>query len=341
MVERRSRPGSSIEGEGTVAHVRLGLALENFSPHPKVPEMHELLASARQAEDLGFDSVWVWDHILLGTKRPFPFLESLTSLTAIGVVTERVTLGTGVLVLPLRNPVVLAKVTSTIDRLSGGRLVLGMAAGWYEREFEAVGVPFARRGAIFERNVEVLIRFWTQDAVDGEAGEMRFSRAVMSPKPLQQPRPPLLFGGYVDKVLRRVATRSDGWLTYFYPPESFARAWGKIRDFAEEAGRDPAELTNVAQLPMCVDTSFEAADRRVRDFIDRYFDAAPWSESTADSAIRGTPEQCIEQLAAHVEAGVREIVLVPCDYAPEQMAAIAEHVLPWVRSVATPAGAGG
>lgn len=324
-----------------MVHVRLGLALENFAPHPKVPEMNDLLDSARQAEALGFDSVWVWDHILLGTKRPFPFLESLTCLAAIAVVTDRVSLGTGVLVLPLRNPVVLAKVTATLDRMSAGRLVLGLAAGWYEREFDAVGVPFRERGAVFERNVEVLNRFWTEEAVDGEAGDMRFARAVMAPKPLQRPRPPVLFGGYVDKVLRRVATRADGWLTYFYEPESFARAWAKIHAFAEEAGRDPAGLTNVAQLPLCVDGSYEAADRRVRDFIERYFDVAPWSESTADSAIRGTPEQCIEQLSRHVEVGVREIVLVPCDYEAEQVAAIAEHLLPWVRSVSEPAGVGG
>ena len=312
--------------------VKVGLALENFAPHPKVPQIAELLSYSARAEDLGFDSLWVWDHILLGTKRPFPFLESLSVLAAISVVTERAMLGTGVLVLPLRNPVVLAKVTSTLDQMSAGRLMLGLAAGWYEREFEAVGVPFKERGAIFERNVEILNRFWTEEAVEGSTGDMVFKRAVMTPQPAQHPRPPLLFGGYVDKVLRRVATLSDGWLTYFYSPESFTKAWTKIRSFAEEAGRDPGVLTNVAQLPICVDTSFEAADRRVRVFAERYFDVAPWSESSADSAIRGTPEQCIEQLAEHVDAGVEHLVLVPCDYGSEQVAAIAEHVLPWAHT---------
>ena len=88
---------------------------------------------------------------------------------------------TGVLVLPLRNPVVLAKVTSSIDRMSGGRLVLGVAAGWYEREFDAVGVPFAGRGVVFERNLEILQRFWVEDQVTGEADGMAFKRAVMLP----------------------------------------------------------------------------------------------------------------------------------------------------------------
>ena len=98
---------------------------------------------------------------LLGSKQPFPFLESLSTLAAVAVLTRRVALATGVLVLPVRNPVVLAKVTASIDQISSGRLILGVASGWYEREFEAVGVPFKDRGRIFLRNLEILERFWT------------------------------------------------------------------------------------------------------------------------------------------------------------------------------------
>jgi alkanesulfonate monooxygenase len=311
-----------------VAGVGFGLALRNFTPNTATPDIREVLDYAARAEQMGFSSLWAWDHILLGSKNPFAFLESLSVLAALAVTTEKVRLGTGVLVLPLRNPVVLAKVTSTIDRMSGGRLVLGVASGWYEREFEAVGVPFAERGRIFERNAEILKRFWTEERVNGSEDGMEFRGAVMLPRPLQQPRPQLLFGGYVDKVLRRVATTSDGWLTYFYTPESFAGAWQRILRHAEEAGRDPATLDNVAQLPICIDASFEKADARVRTFIHDYFDVAPWSESTADSAIRGTPEQCAEQIARHVEVGARHLVFVPCSYDLEQVDAIAESVLP-------------
>jgi probable F420-dependent oxidoreductase len=312
-----------------VSGLKVGLALENFSPAPKVPQIKDLLSFAREAEARGFDSLFVWDHLMLGTKTPFPFLESLSTLSAISVVTETVTLGTGVLVLPVRNPVVLAKVTSTLDQISGGRLMLGLAAGWYEREFDAVGVPFKERGAIFERNFEILNRFWKEDAVEGSVDGMVFRRAVMQPKPAQQPRPTVLFGGYVDRVLHRVARLADGWLTYFYEPEPFARSWKKIRAFAEESGRDPDTLTNVSQLPICVDASFEAADRRVKAFIERYFDIPPWSDCSLASAIRGTPEQCLEQLAAHAEVGVKHAVLIPCEYALEQVQAVAEAILPW------------
>jgi probable F420-dependent oxidoreductase len=307
---------------------RFGLALENFTAAPREPDVAALLDYARRAEALGYGSLWAWDHMLLGTRRPFPFLDSLTTLAALAPITSTVRLGTGILVLPLRNPLVLAKVTATLDRLSGGRLTLGMATGWYEREFQAAGVPFRRRGRVFEHNLEALQRFWSGEPVGGEENGIEYRNVLMLPTPQQQPRPKLLIGGYVDKVLQRVATKSDGWLTYFYTPESFAGAWERIRAFAEQAGRDPDSLENVAQLPICVDDSFEAADRRARAYIDEYFDLPEWSESSAESAIRGTPEDCAEQLARQFEAGVQHVCLCPVGYELEQVERIAAEVLP-------------
>jgi alkanesulfonate monooxygenase len=309
---------------------RFGLALENFTAAPKQPDVGALLAYARRAEELGFGSLWAWDHMLLGTRKPFPFLDSLTTLAALATVTERVRLGTGVLILPLRTPLVMAKVCATVDQLSGGRLTLGLATGWYEREFNAAGVPYRRRGRVFEHNLEAIEAFWSGEPVGGEQNGIEYRNALMLPAPVQRPRPKLLIGGYVDKVLQRVATRSDGWLTYFYTPESFAGAWGKVRDFAEQAGRDPDELENVAQLPICVAGSFEEADRRTREYIAEYFDLPEWSESSAESAIRGTPEDCAEQLARQFEAGVQQVCLCPAGYDPEQVEQIAAEVLPLV-----------
>jgi alkanesulfonate monooxygenase len=310
-----------------------GVALKNFTTYTETPDIDEILAYALRAEELGFASAWVWDHILLGSKRPFPFLDSLTVLAALATRTTTLELGTGVLIAPLRNPVVLAKELSSLDHISKGRLTVGMAAGWYEKEFEACGVLFAERGKVFVQTVEIMKRFWTEDAVNGESGRYVFKRATMLPKPYQQPGPRLLFGGYVDRVLRRVATYADGWLTYFYTAESFTRSWAKIQRFAEEVGRDPSSLQNVSQLPICVGPSFEEADRRVRAFIADYFDVAEWSESTAESAIRGTPEQCAEQIHRHLTAGERHIVFVPYKYRIEQLERIAHEVLPLLHPV--------
>jgi probable F420-dependent oxidoreductase len=298
--------------------------VENFAPAARGADLGRVLEYARRGEELGFTSLWAWDHIFLGARQPFPFLESLTTLTAIATVTERAELGTGVLVLPLRTPAVLAKVTATLDHASGGRLTLGVAAGWYEREFEACGVPFRRRGRIFEENFALLQAFWSGEPVSGEG----FRNAVMAPRPLQEPRPTLLVGGYVDAVLRRAGRLGDGWLTYFYEADPFRRSWAKVQAFAEEAGRDPATLANMSQVALCIDESYEAADRRVRTFIGDYFDVPPWSEASVESAIRGTPEQCAEQLAAHADAGVQHVCLVPAGYDLDQVERFAMEVRP-------------
>jgi alkanesulfonate monooxygenase len=268
--------------------------------------------------------------MFLGSGRPFPFFESLTTLTVLARETETVELGTGILVLPIRTAAILAKTAATLDIVSGGRLTLGMAVGWYEREFDACGVPFTRRGRIFEENLELLKAFWTGERVTGEARGIPFRNAIMLPPPAQRPRPRLLVGGYVDRVLKRVGEKSDGWLTYFYEPDPFERAWQKIRGYAEAAGRDPDELHNMAQLPLCIADSFEEADRRARQYIADYFDLPAWSESTAESAIRGTPEQCAEQIAQHAAVGVQHICLVPYGYEQEQVERFAAEVMPLV-----------
>lgn len=312
---------------------RFGVAVENFTTADRLPDIDRILEYVRRAEELGFESAWVWDHILLGSRSPFPVLDSLTTLAALAVRTERLRLGTGVLVLPLRNPTVLAKVTASIDVMSGGRLTLGVAAGWYQKEFDAVGVSHAERGRVFVENLDVLYRLWSEDVVNGEHGPYRFRNVVMVPKPAQRPRPAVLVGGYVDRVLRRAGTRADGWLNYFYTAASFGRDWRRVREHAEQAGRDPELLTNVSQLPICVAGSYAEADRRVKEFISINFDIPAWSDCTPESAVRGTPEECAEQLAEHIAAGVQHVVFVPERYDADQLEVIAQEVVPRTRQL--------
>jgi probable F420-dependent oxidoreductase len=216
-----------------------GIAARNFTAYPEMPDAKALVEYGVKMEQLGFDSIWVWDHVLLGVDPNFPIIESLTLLTAIAARTKKIKLGTGILVLPLRNPVILAKQLGSMDLLSDGRLLMGMASGWYKREFDAVGVAFEKRGKIMDENLEILTRFWTENMVKGEFTNYKIPAGVMYPKPIQKPRPPILIGGYVDVVLKRAAISGDGWLTYFYRPEGFAKSWAKIRNFAKEGGKDP------------------------------------------------------------------------------------------------------
>lgn len=314
-------------------HKTFGIAARNFTAYPEMPDALALTEYGVKMEELGFDSIWVWDHILLGVDPNFPIVDSLTLLTAIAARTKRIKLSTGILVLPLRNPVLLAKQLATIDQLSRGRLLMAMAVGWYKREFDAVGIPFEQRGRIMDENLEILKRFWTEDKVDGEWTAHKVSAGVMFPKPHQQPRPPLLIGGYVDKVLKRAAEKGDGWLTYFYKPEAFVPSWEKIRRFAAEAGKDPDTMLNGNQLPIMVGKSRKELEGPMMEWLNKEFDIAAGSQSSMDSAIIGTVDECVDQLKAHLDVGVQKIIFVPYKYELEQCEIIAKEIIPRLRSL--------
>ena len=169
-----------------------GIAARNFKAYPDMPSARELVDYGVWVEELGYDSIWVWDHILLGVDPHFPIIDALSLLTAVAARTTKIRLGTGILVLPLRNPLVLAKQLSSMDRISQGRLVLGMASGWYKREFDAVGVDFHKRGKIMDQNLDIMYRLWTEDSVDLESPPYNLRASVMFPKPVQKPRPTVL-----------------------------------------------------------------------------------------------------------------------------------------------------
>jgi alkanesulfonate monooxygenase len=312
-------------------HNTFGIAARNFTTAPEMPDGKALVEYGVRMEQMGFDSLWVWDHILLGVEPSFPVFDSLTLLTAIAARTKKIKLSTGVLVLPLRNPVVLAKQLSSMDQLSDGRLLMAFAAGWYRREFDAVGVPFEQRGKIMDENLDILKRFWTEDMVKGEWPHHKIPAGVMFPKPAQKPRPPILIGGYVDVVLKRAAVAGDGWLTYFYRPESFATSWEKVRNFAKEAGKDPDTLMNGAQLPIMIGKSRAAVESQMMEWLGKEWDYAAWSDSTKDSAIIGTVDECVAQLKEHLAVGVQKLIFVPYKYELSQIQIIAEQIIPRLR----------
>jgi alkanesulfonate monooxygenase len=309
-----------------------GIAARNFTAYPEMPDIGQLVDYGIKMEQMGFDSLWVWDHVLLGVNPNFPIVESLTLLTAIGARTSKIKLGTGILVLPMRNPVILAKQLASMDALTNGRLLMGMASGWYKREFDAVGVPFERRGKIMDENLEIMTRLWTEDMVQGEWSRHKIPAGVMYPKPVQKPRPPILIGGYVDRVLKRAAVDGDGWLTYFYRPESFAKSWAKIRDFAKEGGKDPDSLLNASQLPIYIGKSRAAVESDMMDWLGKEWDYASWSESTKDCAIIGTVDECVAQLKEHLAVGTQKIIFVPYKYDMGQIETIAKEIVPRLKA---------
>lgn len=213
-----------------------------------------LIELATNAESAGFESVWTVEHVVFpdGYESAYPYDGSgkmamaadtdlpdpLIWLTWIASVTERLRLGTGILILPQRNPVVLAKEVATLDWLSGGRVELGCGVGWLREEFDALGVPFERRGARTDEYVEVLRTLWTDDhaAHDGEFAS--FSGISVNPKPANG-TVPIHIGGHTEAAARRAGRIGDG----FFPGKGDVRQLiGIVREAAEEAGRDPDSI---------------------------------------------------------------------------------------------------
>ncbi|WP_216858372.1 TIGR03619 family F420-dependent LLM class oxidoreductase [Actinomadura verrucosospora] len=214
--------------------MQLGVNILNFGPHA-TPSA--LAGWARFAEGTGFDFAMISDHVAVAPdvaeQYPAPFYDPFTTLAWLAATTERIGLGTTVTVLPYRHPLQLARITANLDRLSGGRLILGVGVGWARREYAALGVPFEQRGALADRTLDVLVESWTRDAVS-------YGGVTVDPRPhpVQTPHPPIWVGGHAPGALRRVARFGDAWHPINVTPQ-WLRTEGlpALRKAAEEAGR--------------------------------------------------------------------------------------------------------
>lgn len=185
---------------------------------------------ARHAEELGFDDVWVSDHLAVPSDAPYPpaFLyEPMITLTWAAAATERVGLGTSVLVLPYRHPLHLAKELGSLDRLSGGRLIVGAAAGWLEKEFDALNVPFADRGLRTDESIEAMRACWGEQPVNYAGRTVKLEDLKVQPAP--ERRIPIWVGGASKPALRRATRLGDGWHGTFMKPEETAPLLKSLR----------------------------------------------------------------------------------------------------------------
>jgi probable F420-dependent oxidoreductase len=244
--------------------VLVGAKLQNSGPLPLERGIPEL---ARVLEQAGADSIWVSDHVVLpremNSHYPFaadgranwpsdtPYFEAMIALALAAAATERVRLGTAVLVLPLRNPVMFAKQAASIDAASGGRLELGLGAGWLAEEFDALNVPFARRGAQLSEWIAIARECWT-----GFPSPRSSEDYILPAGTLSLPTPahpiPILLGGHSARALKRVGAIADGWLgqqsATELDPRPIAEARATILAAAENAGRDGASITTVLRI---------------------------------------------------------------------------------------------
>ena len=212
---------------------------------------------AKKAEDLGFESIWYAEHaaVPVHSDSPFPatggeipwtyshFTDPYIALARASGVTTKIKLGTGITLVPERNPLLLAKEIATLDRYSGGRFLFGIGTGWLKEETEIMGGDFEHRWTQTREAIEVMKELWTKEEAEYHGRYFDFPLVRSYPKPVQKPYPPIILGGMAKNVLRRVVTHADGWLPNRVTPTEVEESRKKLDAMAAEAGRDPKSIT--------------------------------------------------------------------------------------------------
>jgi probable F420-dependent oxidoreductase len=271
--------------------MRVGVNLPNYGP---LGTTESMVAIATRAETLGYDSVWTTDHVLMPKTQPDPYghiLETLTTLAYLAAVTERVQLGTSVVVLPQRQPILVAKQAATIDHLSGGRLTVGVGAGWLEEEFAFLGADFAARGARTDEYIRVLRELWTarNPRFDGET--VHFSDVLFSPRPERPDGIPIVIGGNSRRALRRVAELADGWHAIAATPSEVRAGVAQIDD------RAPARRIEISL--------------RIRLALGRARTPPANARAAGGAVLEGEPQALVPLLHEYDDAGVEHLVIEP------------------------------
>jgi probable F420-dependent oxidoreductase len=274
----------------------------------------DLAEIARMVESLGYESLWVPEHpvIPVNMKTPFPFTpdyklpdhyatwaDPFVALSIAAAVTKRIKLGTGICLLPEREPLITAKVAASLDLFSGGRLLLGVGAGWLREETEAMGANFGLRWRHTRETVEAMRLLWTEREASYEGEIVRFPAVRCEPKPIQKPYPPVILGAHGPKALDRVARTYDGWMPLMDKPDELKRDVATIRKLATQHGRKPESI----QISPLVDPKENGPSI---DDLKRFRDAGVnrivlLSQKTAAETARGKAPELARHFASVVD----------------------------------------
>jgi probable F420-dependent oxidoreductase len=284
----------------------------------------DLLGIVELVEALGYDSVWLGDHVLWHTPSPDP----MVLLGAIAARTSRVRLGVGVLLAALRPPVVVAKQAATLDHLSGGRFVLGAGIGGENpAEFSNAGIDVHERSGRLDEVLAICRQLWSEPSVDFNGRFYRLQDARFDLPPLTPGGPPIWVGGRAPRSLRRAGRLGDGWLAFVVTPERFAEGWQTVRSHAQAVGRDPDSLSSAIQIWCQFDEDRTAAREAAAAAIEAMY-RVPYARFERYCIVGGV-EEWLTGLRAYAAAGARHINLVFAggDVAL-QLVQVAEQVLP-------------
>jgi len=271
--------------------------------------------TVQESERLGYDSVWLADH-LMGRR---PILECWTTLSALSCLTTRIRLGTMVLCNSYRNPALLAKMAATLDNASGGRVEMGLGAGWKQEEYVAYGYEFpipATRVRQLEEALIVMDKLWTESPASFEGKYFKIVQAFCEPKPIQKPRIPVTVGGTGEKLMLKLvakhADRSNWWVC---PKEIFTRRIRILDEYCSRLRKRPRIEKSATSLVNIADTQ-EQLSRNLKEFYRAEESDKPyeeWLKQISNRMISGTPEQCLEQLHRFTDMGATYFMVRPID----------------------------
>lgn len=314
-----------LSGALAVVQMRFGIVLHVSATYST---WENFLNLTKEAERLEYDSVWLSDHFISPSGRSYG-LETWTVLSALASLTRKIRLGTYVLCNQFRHPSLLARMASSLDNLSKGRLDLGIGAGWLEDEHVAFGFSWEKHAARVERlkeSIEIAKKLWTDNNVSFDGKYFRLKNATLEPKPFQKPHPPVWVGGNSKTIRALIAETANGWIPVLPTPEQVASGVSEIKGRMEQSGRDLAKLkvayggsgcALIAENEELVKKLAEPLIRSIGESIEKL------------ACLIGTPEQCVEKIERYCDAGAQEIVVGFYDFpSPTGMRLFAESVIP-------------
>ena len=301
-----------------------------------VEDYWDVPAFARRAEELGFQRITMGEHIMDGNP-PRPTVLNLPAMAAAAGATEYIRIMTGIVIVPLYHPVMLAKMVASVDQVSGGRLDFGIGISGQRGthvEFDALGIPTRTRGRRTDEMLDVMKRLWMEEHVSHSGRFFEFDDVTLLPQPLQKPYPPIWVSGRSEAAMRRAALKGEGWYPYLFTNRRIKWSNDMVRQFAAEAGRELDGFHWGLNQPTAISINGDVAmDLAVRNVGERYVTPDRSAEDIARAlCVAGTPDDCAREVEAKIDAGVEHINLgflsPDADGLYRQMDLFAEQVMP-------------
>ena len=299
----------------------IGLAFVNPAPLTK-PE--NVVNFAKKCEAMGLHSIWTIDRIA------YDNLEPLILLAAVAGATQKIRIGTSVLLPGLRHPALLAKIVATLDFISNGRLTIGVGFGSRENDFTAVEVPFEGRGSRAVECIQLMKRLWTEEKVTHKGRFFNVQNLTLGPRPIQQPHPPIFTGGSAEIALKRAGTWANGFICGSSAIPEFPTTWEKIAEYARAAGRNPNEIEKAGLTFMVINDNTAKAVETLNNYVMRYYGRV--RGDVASTSLVGSAAAVADRIEAFLSRGLDTLIIGLADPDPKQLDLFGEKVLPNLKS---------